>query len=217
MGDVSHASPPQEGCPVDRLSELLGQAVQFVYTCWDRIVLNGSIERLQRPENLVYFFHDVVGVACLEPAVLEQRTTAYKAWVRRQTEAHAIPVLPAPTGVRKEDLVRPHYRRLQGAEGVACVLTSLEQGRTFVSYTRHSPPPSGDPNYRLIKACRKRFLHYYWYVLDPVMGPMSLRVATYFPFNVTCYLNGHSFVAQELARMGIAFRKEDNAFLGVAG
>jgi hypothetical protein len=38
---------------VDRLSELLGQAVQFVYTCWDRIVLSGYIERLQRPENLI--------------------------------------------------------------------------------------------------------------------------------------------------------------------
>ena len=45
---------------MDRLSELLGQAVQFAYTCWDRIVLTGYIERLQRPENLIYFFHDVV-------------------------------------------------------------------------------------------------------------------------------------------------------------
>ncbi len=72
---------------MDRLSELLGQAVQFAYTCWDRIVLNGYLERLQRPENLVYFFHDIVGVACIEPAVLEQRTNAYKAWVRRITVA----------------------------------------------------------------------------------------------------------------------------------
>ena len=47
--------------------------------------------------------------------------------------------------------------------GVACLLTSLEQGRTFVSYPLHRKPPSGDANYRLIKACRKRFLHYYWY------------------------------------------------------
>src|SRR3989442_14616744 len=48
------------------------------------------------------------------------------------------------------------------------------------------------------------------------MGPMSLRVASYFPFNVTCYLNGHSFIAQELMRAGVCFRKADNAFLGVA-
>src|SRR6266705_3451720 len=212
--------PPQEGHPMDRLSELLGNAVQFVYTCWDRIVVNGYIERLQRTENLIYFFHDVVGIACIEPKVLEQRTNAYKGWVRRMAEEHAIPVLAAPPappkGVRKEDFVERFYRRLKGTEGVACVLTSLEQGRTFVSYTPQWTPPSGDANYRFIKACRKRFLHLYWYVFDQVMGPMSVRVASYFPFNVTCYLNGHSFVAQELRRDGVRFRKADNAFLAVA-
>jgi len=201
---------------VDRLLELLGQAVQFAYTCWDRIVLSGYIERLQRPENLIWFFHDIVGIEAIEPAVLEQRTNAYKAWVRRTTDEHGIPVLAAPRGARKEELVEPYYRRLKRAEGVACVLTSMEQGRTFVSYVPTRKTPSGNANYRLIKACRKQFLHYYWYVLDPVMGPMSVRVASYFPFNVTCYLNGHSFVAQELRRDGIRFRKADNAFLAVS-
>jgi hypothetical protein len=201
---------------VDRLSELLGHAVQFVYTCWDRIVLSGYIERLQRPENLIYFFHDVVGVDCIEPAILEQRTKAYKGWVRRITEEQDIPVVAAPHGVKKEDLVQPYYRRLKGDQGVACVLTSLEQGRTFVSYVPRWKVPSGDANYRFIKVCRKQFLHYYFYVLDPVMGPMSVRVASYFPFNVTCYLNGHSFVAQELTRDGVRFRKADNAFLAIS-
>jgi hypothetical protein len=200
---------------VDQLSAVLGKAVQFVYTCWDRIVLNGYIERLQRPENLIYFFHDIVGIDAIEPVVLEQRTNAYKAWVRRVADEDDIPVLAAPSGARKEELVEPYYHRLQGREGVACVLTSLEQGRTFVSYVPRWKVPSGDANYRFIKACRKRFMHYYWYVMDPVMGPMSVRVASYFPFNVTCYLNGHSFVAQELTRAGVRFRKADNAFLAV--
>jgi hypothetical protein len=201
---------------MDRLSELLGHHVQFSYTAMDRIVLNGYLDRLQRPENLVYFFHEVARVACIEPAVLASRTEPYRAWVRQYTADHQIPVLPAPKGARKEDLVLPHYRRLGETEGVACVLTSMEQSRTFVSYTPRFAPPSGDANYRILKSCHKRFLHYYFYVLDPIMGPMSLRVATYLPFNVTCYLNGHSFLAQELTRLGLSFRKEDNAFLDVA-
>src|SRR5262245_1268287 len=55
---------------MERLLELLGNAVQFAYICWDRIVLNGYIEQLQRPENLIYFFHEIVGVDAIEPAVL---------------------------------------------------------------------------------------------------------------------------------------------------
>ncbi len=201
---------------MDRLSELLGHHVQFSYTALDRIVLNGYIERLQRPANLVYLFHEVLGVACIEPAVLSQRTDRYRSWLRTYTAELEIPVLPAPKGERKEDLVLPYYRRLGGAEGVACVLTSMEQGRTFVSYAPRFPSKSGDSNYRIITNARKQFLHYYFYVLDPVMGPMSLRVASYLPFNVTCYLNGHSFIAQELVRQGIRFQKDDNAFLAVA-
>lgn len=144
---------------MEQLLALLGGAVQFAYSCWDRIVLSGYIERLQRPENLIYFFHDVVGIDRIGPAVLEQRTNAYKAWVRRITQEHGIPLQAAPRGVRKEELVEPHYQRLKGTEGVACVLTSLEQDRTFVSYTPFRKPPSGDASYRLIKACQKQFLH----------------------------------------------------------
>ena len=201
---------------MDRLSELLGSHVQFSYTCWDRIVLNGYLDRLQRPENVVYFFRDVVGEPSVTPEVLASRTGPYRATLTRDAEEHGIPVLAAPKGVRKEEVVAPYYRRLKGEAGVACILTSLEQGRTFVSYTPRYPPPSGDPNYRQIRACRKRFLHYYWYVLDPVLGPMSVRIGTYLPFTVACYLNGHAFVARELTRQGVAFTQDDNAILAVA-
>jgi hypothetical protein len=200
---------------VDRLLELLGHHVHFAYTAWDRIVLLGYLERLQRPANLVHFFHEVVGSPCITPEVLLRRTRAYRAWVGQYTAAQEIPLLRAPKGVRKETLVAPYYRRLHGAEGVACVLTSLELGRTFVSYTPRYPPPSQDPDYRVIHACRKQFLHYYFYVLDPVLGPLSLRIGTFFPFNLACFLNGHSFLAQELTREGVPFRKDDNALLAV--
>lgn len=201
---------------MDRLSELLGHHVQFAYTSLDRIVLNGYIARLQRPAGLVTFFRDTLGIACIEPAVLSSRTDRYRSWVRAEMAERDIPVLPAPKGERKEDLVGPYYRRLGDADGVACVLTSMEMGRTLVSYTPRYPTKTGDPSYRIITPCRKQFLHYYFYVLDEVMGPMSLRVATYLPFNITCYLNGHAFLGQELTRRGVRFHQEDNAFLDVA-
>jgi hypothetical protein len=201
---------------VDRLSELLGQHVQFRYTAWDRMVLNGYLDRLQRPENVVHFFREVVGVPAVTPEVLMSRTAPYRARVTRHAQEHAIPIVPAPKDQRKEDVVAPYYRQFNEAEGLVCILTGVEQGRTFVSYTPRYPPPSGDPHYRLISACRKRFLHYYFYLLDPVLGPMSLRMGTFLPFTLACFLNGHSFLARELARQGITFRKDDNAFLAVA-
>ena len=201
---------------MDRLSEVLGAAVQFAYTCLDRIVLHGYLTGLQRPEQLVYFFRDVVGIGCIAPSVLAGRTAAYRAWVEQYTQGQGIPVLAAPKGVRKEELVRPYYGRLGPKEGIACVLTSLETSRTFISYAPQRLPRSGDADYRRIETGRKRFLHLYWYVWDPIMGPMSLRVASYLPFTITGYLNGHHFVARELHRQGVAVYQDDNAILSVA-
>jgi hypothetical protein len=45
---------------------------------------------------------------------------------------------------------------------------------------------------------------------------MVMRVASFFPFQTTYYLNGHSFIEQELNRARIDFRKTGNAFLAVA-
>ena len=77
---------------MDRLSELLGHHVEFSYTAWDRIVLNGYLDRLQRPENIIHFFRDVVGVPSVTPEVLMSRTAPYRAWVARYAEEQGIPL-----------------------------------------------------------------------------------------------------------------------------
>src|SRR3954464_568086 len=87
--------------PMDRLSEVFGERVQFRYTCLDRIVLHGYLRGLQRPGQLVHFFRAVVGIDCIEPKVLLGRTTEYRDWVDRYTAGQGIPVLAAPKGVRK--------------------------------------------------------------------------------------------------------------------
>ena len=92
---------------MDRLSELLGRDVRFAYTAWDRIVLNGYLDRLQRPENISHFFREVVGVPSVTPEVLMSRTAPYRAGIIRYAEEHGIPLLAAPKGVRKEEVVAP--------------------------------------------------------------------------------------------------------------
>ena len=42
-----------------------------------------------------------------------------------------------------------------------------------------------------------------------------MRVASFLPFQATYYLNGHSFIEQELEKAQVGFRKNDNAFLAV--
>ena len=43
-------------------TKLFGNLLAFVYHCFDRIVIRGYLSALSRPEQVVHFFRNVVGV-----------------------------------------------------------------------------------------------------------------------------------------------------------
>jgi hypothetical protein len=89
----------------------------------------------------------------------------------------------------------------------------MELGRTFrISVPKY---PTQDPNYRILAQQRSRLTHYYFYIQDETLGPIVMRVASFFPFHASYGLNGHSFMERELSKAGIGFHKNDNAFLAV--
>jgi hypothetical protein len=200
---------------MERFIQLFADFLSLVYHCFDRIVIHGYLSGLSRPEQVVYFFRQVLGIPVVSKEVLRQRTNDYRDWVEAYARNHKIPMEWAEKGTRKEDYVLPALRRMEkkNAYGVYFIFKSLEQGRTF----RIGVPkfPTKDPNHRILAHQRSRFTHYYFYIRDAVLGPIIVRVASFFPFHATYWLNGHSFIEQELKRKQIGFCKNDNAFLAV--
>ena len=201
--------------PVATFTKLFGSLLLFVYHGFDRMVIHGYLSGLSRPEQVVHFFRQVLGLPVVSKEVLSRRTEDYRNWVEAYARNHQIPVAWAEKGVRKEDHVLPALRRLEKrkAFGVYFIFKSMEQGRTF----RITVPkfPTQDPNHRILAVQRSRFTHYYFYIRDEILGPIVVRVASFFPFHATYWLNGHSFMARELERAAIGFHKNDNAFLAV--
>jgi len=200
---------------MELFTQLFGDLVAFVYHCFDRIVIYGYLSGLSRPEQVVHFFRQVVGVPVVGKEILSQRTADYQNWVEAFARNHRLPIEWAEKGVRKEDHVLPWQRRMakDDAYGVYFIFKSMEQGPSFrISVPKYA---TKDPNYRILARQRSRFTHYYFYLRDETLGPMVMRVASFFPFQTTYYLNGHSFIEQELKRAQIGFRKTDNAFLAV--
>jgi hypothetical protein len=200
---------------MERFIQLFADFLSWVYHCFDRIVIHGYLSGLSRPEQVVYFFRQVLGIPVVSKEVLSQRTNDYRDWVEAYARNHKIPIEWAEKGTRKEDYVLPAFRSMEKKNdyGVYFIFKSMEQGRTF----RISVPkfPTKDPNHRILAHQRSRFTHYYFYIRDAVLGPIIVRVASFFPFHATYWLNGHSFIEQELKRKQIGFRKNDNAFLAV--
>ncbi|MHB2009525.1 MAG: hypothetical protein ACYCOX_15965, partial [Acidobacteriaceae bacterium] len=87
--------------------------IVFVYHCFDRIVIQGYLSGLSRPEQVVYFFRQVLGISVVSKEVLRQRTDDYRGWVEAYARNHKLPMEWAEKGVRKEDHVLPALRRME--------------------------------------------------------------------------------------------------------
>ena len=207
---------------METFHKLFGSLLGFVYHCFDRLVIQGYLPLLTRPEHIVYFFRDVHGVYPLTKDVLAKRTQEYQQWVEAFARNHRIAIEWADDkalkakGLKREDDVRPYCTSMERRKrfGPYFILKSLEQGPKFG--VRVPKYPTDDPNYRIVTRQRSRYTHYYFYIRDEVLGPMVMCVGSFLPFQTTYYLNGHSFVAGELQRQGVRFRKDDNAFLSTA-
>jgi hypothetical protein len=155
---------------MEEFTRLFRNLLDFVYECFDRIVIHGYLSGLSRPEQVVYFVRQVLGIPVVSKELLSQRTRDCQNWVEAYAHNHRLLMEWAEKGVRKEDHVLPGLARLvrQNAYGVYFIFKSMELGPTF----RISMPkfPSSDPNYRILAPQRSRFTHYYFYIRDEVLG-----------------------------------------------
>lgn len=95
----------------------------------------------------------------------------------------------------------------QGAitEGLIGILCVQEACPTFKLV-----PAEGRPCFRS-RAVPQRVLYYYF--LDKDLGLMHVRLQTWAPYTCQVYVNGHDYVAQQMAQRQLGFQQQDNAFV----
>ena len=206
---------------METFRKLFASLLVLVYHCFDRVVIQGYLPLLTRPEHIVYFFRDVHKIYPITKQALRRRTQDYQPWVETFARNHRIPIQwPDPDmkkkGLRQEDYARPYLLAMERRKrfGIYFIFKTMEPGPNF----RSCPPkyPTEDPGYRIIKRQWSRYTHFYFYIRDEVLGPMILCVGSFLPFPTRYWINGHSFIAVELQRQGVPFHKHDNAFFSVS-
>lgn len=91
-------------------------------------------------------------------------------------------------------------------EGLIAILSCVEPCRTFEIYRRKETK-----RLELVPRIRK-CVHLYHYSIDPVLGFMSARIQTWFPFSIQVCLNGREWLAREMDRARISYRRRENCF-----
>jgi hypothetical protein len=182
------------------------QSIRFQYSCFDRMLLNAVVQPMQQPAMIVGFLDKCRQVPSITKDYFRDVSDDYHRFVARLAAEQHIPIVQPPKGVRREDWVEPFYQRLGSRFGIAVILKSRENARIAVSYAT----ATGGNRIEILT----RFIwQYYFYLRDQEWGRMFVRVSTYFPFNARVCVNQHEWLARQLQREGIFFRKAANAFV----
>src|SRR5712691_10740227 len=78
---VVRAIPNLMVVAMELFTKLFGNLLAFVYHCFDRIVIHGYLSALSRPEQVVHFFRQIVGIPVVSKDILRERTADYQSWV----------------------------------------------------------------------------------------------------------------------------------------
>jgi hypothetical protein len=133
------------------------------------------------------------------------------AQVRQAAEEVAVsrgrPVLYLPNGqMDKEAWARQVAKRDGIGEGLIGVLRSVERCWSFEvkgNRAKKKLELRGGPS---------KCLHYYHYFQDPEVGLVYVRLQTWFPFSVHVGMNGREWLARQMDRTGLRYRRRDNCF-----
>ena len=130
---------------MELFTKLFGRVLVFVYHCFDRIVIHGYLSGLSRPEQVVYFFRQVVGVSTLTKGGAlgaHRRLSGLGGGLCPQRAIHLIQVTSTGCGlaaVSPNQTFIPHWRRSHGLLnqsieefGPAAGLASVESERELV-------------------------------------------------------------------------------------
>ena len=176
---------------------------------FDRLVLRGKLCPLYAPQgmnNLLRANH-----------VLHKEFKRYAAEVTaRVLKASGVARAKAQGRYRflnssridKEQAAREFAVTRGGRPGLVCILQCVEPCWTF----DWAKDPDGTST---IRGERGKCSHLYHYYQHPTFGWLYVRLQTWFPFEIQVGLNGREWLARQMTRDKLRYRRHDNKFLWV--
>lgn len=122
---------------------------------------------------------------------------------------HDIPVIYCKPGERKHRIAKKHLPEDPDYCGLFLVLISRASGLVWgVNHTQDGRIRNLYSNYRFIN-------HYFFHIMDPFWGHITIRMGGHPPFSANIILNGHEYVSRLAVSQGIKLPKEGNCFTAI--
>jgi hypothetical protein len=180
--------------------------IVWVLYCFDRVIFKGHLP-ISRPSEFEKFVDYRLKMRRCDflkttaPQWSERIVDHAKDFARQQGRLFEY----RQGEVDKDAWAKEQIRQQSIREGLIGILCVQEACPTFKLV-----PREGRPRFQS-RSVPQRVLYYFF--LDKDLGRMHVRLQTWAPFTCQVYVNGHDFVAQQLAQRGRGFVQQDNAFV----
>lgn len=184
------------------------EKIQGVISCFDRVVLTGTVPRICYAKGMSTLLHQQ-----------NIRIFDYTQWampLRKEIRDNAERLAQAndleidfirKKNFRKEQRIKERLQQRGSHPGLVHIFSAMEP------CTSYKPWHDKNTGKTFLKHDSGKCLHYYFYFIDTTLGLCYLRVPTWAPFRLQFYFNGHHQLARQLDRKGIGYTQQDNAFL----
>lgn len=193
------------------LTQADADKIKGVLSCYDRVVIQGSITGFNYAEGMTSFLR-VRGIRIFDyPQFAQELRDDIRKNAEKIAKENGIEIqFLSKSSDDKEEIVQEILKKRGNHPGLVCILSAMERCQ---AYRPWYDKESGESYLRYSDG---KCLHYYFYFIDKEFGLCYLRVPTWCPFRLQFYFNGHSWLAQQLKKEGMDFDSLDNAFINIA-
>lgn len=197
---------------IDQLTEMYSDLIEGSYDCPDRIVLNAYFSLGHSPGGFRNWWRRLFGDDNnLDKTHLIRFAGRFSRRLQTYATAHNIPFIQCPSAERKHLIAQQYLPQDPQFSGLFLVLVSRASGLVWdVSHTADGRIRNLSPQYRFIN-------HYFFHIMDPVWGHVTVRMSSHPPFGAQVILNGHEYVERQARRAGVHFKKDGNCFTSIIG
>jgi hypothetical protein len=192
----------------DSLSARYRELLSGSYDCVDRVVLNGYFRMGHSPGGFRTWWRALKGSEqTLDNAHLMRMAGRFSRRIHAYAKANAIPVVHCQVGQRKHELAEEYLQKTKITQGLFLILVGRAPAPVW------EIRPSGH-----IQARRSMpsLNHYFFHILDPEWGHLTIKLSGHPPFPAQVILNGHEWVACQARQAAISFKKHSNSFTEIS-
>lgn len=196
--------------PTDELASYYAELLEGTYDCVDRVVLNAYFPMGQTGGGLRTWWRRLHGHdANLNDTQLRDMAGTLSRRLRADCARHQVPLIEAEAGQRKHELAEEHLPKDRKFRGLFLVITGNAPAPVW-EVKRNARNPIIEVQHRRKWPYVK---HYYFHLIDPEWGHVTLRMCGYPPFGTQVILNGHEWVARQAVCQQITVAKSGNCFI----